>query len=309
MSAFAPSVFEVVELGAGDGLATACEADEAIEYELDACSCAFAGFAADDAADDDSDDVHADAPGPDEPAAAPRAPPRVEERGAGTLAVTTRRVLWAPRGDGGGGARVGFAVHVRSIGMHAVTRDPATYPRPCLFCQVLEDDEDDAGGLGGLGGGGGGGAAADEPSEVYFAPADEASLDAMFRAFSAAAMANPDPPEDGDEDGPGDAYVGGADDGGIVALDADAAAMLRAMTGGGGGAMDMAGVDDAPAVALEYDAEHAAMLERLDGLLTVAPGLERGAEAEEGAEGQFDDADDDGAPLGSGNGANGHAPP
>ena len=64
--------------------------------------------------------------------------------------------------------------------------------------------------------------------------------------------------------------------------------MLRAMTGGGGGAMDMAGVDDAPAVALEYDAEHAAMLERLDGLLTVvAPGLERGAVAEEGAEGQL----------------------
>ena len=78
MSAFAPSVFEVVELGAGDGLATACEADEAIEYELEACSCAFAGFAADDAADDDSDDVHADAPGPDAPAAAPRAPCRTQ---------------------------------------------------------------------------------------------------------------------------------------------------------------------------------------------------------------------------------------
>ena len=148
---------------------------------------------------------------------------------------------------------------------------------------------------------------------MYFAPADEVSLDAMFRAFSAAAMANPDPPEDGDEDGPGEAYVGGADDDdddGVVALDGDAAAMLRAMTGGGG----MAGVDDAPAVALEYDAEHAAMLERLDGLLTVPPGLERGAEAEEGAEGQFDDAEDMEDDLaddlgGASHGANGHAPP
>jgi hypothetical protein len=68
--------------------------------------------------------------------------------------------------------------------LHAVTHDTESYPFPCLYCQLDEEDED-----------------ADQ--EVFFVPADEATLQALFQAFSHVAMLNPDMDMDEDEDGMG----------------------------------------------------------------------------------------------------------
>lgn len=320
MAAFAaeePSLLTVLSLGPTDGLEAVCDADEAIEYQLENCACALSGF------DDDEDEDNDEEGGGDADGAAasaetpPAAAPRVEERGGGTLAVTSRRVLWVAAAADAGGRRAGFALAVRSIGMHAVTRDPSTYPRPCLFCQLLppgaDDDEEGAA------------PAPGEPTELYFSPADadaDAELTAVFRAFSAAAMANPDPPEHGDDGEDDDAVmmmdgvmmgggmgmggmggmmgVGLGGMGGVAGADGDTDDDeyddgAYAYVNGGGGAY--AGGEeeegDEGEGALEDDAEHAAMLARLDSLLTVSPELERRAAPP--VAGQFDDADDEDA--------------
>lgn len=82
---------------------------------------------------------------------------------------------------------------VSYVTLHAVTRDPASYAKPCLYCQLdFEDEEDD-----------------DEQveclmhpkSEMFLVPENLSDLKAMFDAFSQAALMNPDPPEDGEEEG------------------------------------------------------------------------------------------------------------
>ena len=318
MAAFAaeePSLLTVLSLGPTDGLETVCDADEAIEYQLENCACALSGFD-DDEDEDDDEEGGGDADGAAASAETPpAAAPRIEERGGGTLAVTSRRVLWVAAAADAGGRRAGFALAVRSIGMHAVTRDPSTYPRPCLFCQLLppgaDDDEEGAA------------PAPGEPTELYFSPADaDAELTAVFRAFSAAAMANPDPPEHGDDGEDDDAVmmmdgvmmgggmgmggmggmmgIGLGGMGGVAGADGDTDDDeyddgAYAYVNGGGGAY--AGGEeeegDEGEGALEDDAEHAAMLARLDSLLTVSPELERRAAPP--VAGQFDDADDEDA--------------
>lgn len=83
---------------------------------------------------------------------------------------------------------------VSYVTLHAVTRDPASYSKPCLYCQLDFDDDDDE---------------EDDSSdcllfpktEMFLAPEILSDLKAMFDAFSHAALLNPDPPEDGEEDG------------------------------------------------------------------------------------------------------------
>uniref|UniRef100_M4B3K2 Chloride conductance regulatory protein ICln n=1 Tax=Hyaloperonospora arabidopsidis (strain Emoy2) TaxID=559515 RepID=M4B3K2_HYAAE len=55
----------------------------------------------------------------------------------GALFVTTSRVMWI-------GAsleqRVGYAWEMASVTLHAISRDPAAFPRPCLYCQISHED-------------------------------------------------------------------------------------------------------------------------------------------------------------------------
>ncbi|XP_042457832.1 chloride conductance regulatory protein ICln-like [Zingiber officinale] len=57
----------------------------------------------------------------------------------GTLYVTSRRVIWLSDADKG----KGYAVDFLSLSLHAVSRDPETYPFPCIYTQIEIDDEDE----------------------------------------------------------------------------------------------------------------------------------------------------------------------
>ncbi|KAG6536383.1 hypothetical protein ZIOFF_001437 [Zingiber officinale] len=52
----------------------------------------------------------------------------------GTLYVTSRRVIWLSDADKG----KGYAVDFLSLSLHAVSRDPETYPFPCIYTQVFD---------------------------------------------------------------------------------------------------------------------------------------------------------------------------
>ncbi|CAM9283069.1 unnamed protein product [Chrysoparadoxa australica] len=56
--------------------------------------------------------------------------------GQGGLTVTSNRVIWKEKGDG----KV-FDFDVPYISLHAVSRDATTYPEPCIYCQLDEDEE------------------------------------------------------------------------------------------------------------------------------------------------------------------------
>ena len=84
---------------------------------------------------------------------------------------------------------------VSYITLHAVTRDPASYPKPCLYCQLdfsVDDDDDDEEETEAL---------LFPKSELFLVPENLSDLKDMFDAFSHAALLNPDPPEDGEEEG------------------------------------------------------------------------------------------------------------
>ena len=138
--------------------------------------------------------------------------------GEGTLWVTSQRVAWTPAGGGGGGGGGGgLSLEYPRITLHAVCRDPAAFPRPCLYCQVTALGgcavEEEGGGGGGGGGGDegeGGAAPAAGSGDVFFAPADPAALDALFTAMTAAAELHPDA-AGGDEDGEGEGMGAGFD--------------------------------------------------------------------------------------------------
>jgi nucleotide-sensitive chloride channel 1A len=69
--------------------------------------------------------------------------------------------------------------------LHAISRDPDSYPVPCLYCQLDSDNgEEDV-----------------ETPELRVIPAEERDLFPLFEAFSYAASINPDLPEAGEEDG------------------------------------------------------------------------------------------------------------
>jgi chloride channel, nucleotide-sensitive, 1A len=85
---------------------------------------------------------------------------------------------------------LGYDFDVPYIMLHAITHDPESFPRPCLYCQLDEDE--------------------DGPSEVYLVPPREEdrelepiiffkflislfAVQTLFDAFSHAAMLNPDP--------------------------------------------------------------------------------------------------------------------
>ncbi|CEG50184.1 chloride conductance regulatory protein icln-like [Plasmopara halstedii] len=93
----------------------------------------------------------------------------------GTLFVTTSRVIWL--GDAMK-THVGYAWEMNTITLHAISRDPLAFPKPCLYCQISIEDV---------------------LSEVRFVPTDDNILQELFKAFSKSAEMNPDDDEDDDD--------------------------------------------------------------------------------------------------------------
>lgn len=136
--------------------------------------------------------------------------------GEGDLFISTRRVIWLGSGDSA------YDFDVPYIVLHAICRDESSYPQPCVYCQLdCSDDDADVYGVCGDDGvdeasgdeGGDGADAGDEGrgrdsaasdeviSEMYIVPSNENDLMSIFEALSQAALLNPDPPEEGEEEG------------------------------------------------------------------------------------------------------------
>ena len=62
-----------------------------------------------------------------------------------------RRVIWAS-------AEQAYDFDVPYIVLHAVTHDPSSFPRPCLYCQLDVEEGDEE---------------ADTPTEMYLVPESE----------------------------------------------------------------------------------------------------------------------------------------
>jgi len=149
-----------------------------------------------------------------------------------SLYVTSQRILLV-------GAQVQVDFDMQYVILHAVTRDPASYPVPCLYCQLDydddDDDDDDAGNdddgnnnnenddgddngnekkeqqedespvpSDAVAASNNSAASATLPQltptgELFLIPSDDADLMAMFNAFSQAAELNPDDDDDDDD--------------------------------------------------------------------------------------------------------------
>ena len=96
--------------------------------------------------------------------------------GTGTLYITTSRIIIINP------SAFALDIDVPFVGLHAVSRSTDSYPKPCLYCQLNQDMED-------------------EPDELFLAPDDDSLLKPLFDEFCKAAENNPDPPEDGEEEG------------------------------------------------------------------------------------------------------------
>jgi len=97
--------------------------------------------------------------------------------GEGTLHLTNQRIVWL-----GVQEHIGFAIDYPFVAVHAVSRDPSSFPEPCLYCQLRTEDS----------------ACADEEEEpdipeLRFVPADASRLQPMFVTFSEMSALNPDP--------------------------------------------------------------------------------------------------------------------
>ncbi|CAH0485440.1 unnamed protein product [Peronospora farinosa] len=91
----------------------------------------------------------------------------------GALFVTTQRIIWLNAEQSVGG----YGWEMSSVTLHAISRDPAAFPKPCLYCQISNQDV----------------------SEVHFVPVDDKTLLKVFDAFSKSAEMNPDDDEEEDD--------------------------------------------------------------------------------------------------------------
>mmetsp|Transcript_17577 Transcript_17577/g.29456 ORF Transcript_17577/g.29456 Transcript_17577/m.29456 type:complete len:223 (+) Transcript_17577:72-740(+) len=105
-----------------------------------------------------------------------------ESPSTGTLYVTSKRFIWLS-------AEASYDFDVPFIALHAISNDPESYKKPCLYCQFDQDGDEEID--------------EDEPTEVFFIPADEKDVQKLFDIFSEAALNNPDDNEDDEEDGDG----------------------------------------------------------------------------------------------------------
>lgn len=104
-----------------------------------------------------------------------------------SLFITSSRIILI-------GENLAFDFDAAYIVLHAVTRDPASYAMPCIYCQLDFEvhDEDDIETTSAL---------LYPEGEMFLVPNDVSHLKEIFDALSHAALLNPDPPEDGEEEG------------------------------------------------------------------------------------------------------------
>lgn len=111
----------------------------------------------------------------------------------GTLYITNKQVIWVNDVD----RSKGYAVDFLSISLHAISRDPDTYPLHCLYTQIdiEEADEDHSDSdsnhiqqdLSNI-------------SEMRLIPSDPTQLDALFETFCRCAELNPEPNDEVEEE-------------------------------------------------------------------------------------------------------------
>jgi len=89
--------------------------------------------------------------------------------GIGSLFLTTKHVIWLSSTN----ENKGYSFNYQMISLHAICRDPESFPEPCLYCQLDVADEEEA-------------------PEMRFAPANADNLQTIFEAFSEMAALNPD---------------------------------------------------------------------------------------------------------------------
>ena len=53
----------------------------------------------------------------------------------GALFVTTCRILWLDAEQ-----PVGYGWEMSAVTLHAISRDPAAFPKPCVYCQISDQD-------------------------------------------------------------------------------------------------------------------------------------------------------------------------
>jgi hypothetical protein len=58
---------------------------------------------------------------------------RANPEGVGALRVSSRRVVWEGAAAGG---QARFEAAVPTVTLHAISKDPSSFPKPCLYCQV-----------------------------------------------------------------------------------------------------------------------------------------------------------------------------
>lgn len=113
----------------------------------------------------------------------------------GTLYISTKKVIWLSDVDKDSGYTVDFL----SISLHAVSRDPESYPSPCIYAQIEAEagedgesegsdlDDDDTTDVSKI-------------TEMRLIPSDPSQLDALFDIFCECAELNPEPNEDQEEE-------------------------------------------------------------------------------------------------------------
>merc|ERR1719253_1025316 len=55
--------------------------------------------------------------------------------GEGALHLTNQRIVWLGVED-----HIGYAMDYPFVSVHAVSRDPSSWPEPCLYCQLRTED-------------------------------------------------------------------------------------------------------------------------------------------------------------------------
>ncbi|CAI0404368.1 unnamed protein product, partial [Linum tenue] len=107
----------------------------------------------------------------------------------GTLYISSRKVVWLSDVD----RQKGYAVDFLALSLHAVSRDPESFPSPCIYTQIETEADDDE---------------SDESdsecqetldlskvTEMRLVPSDPNQLDTLFQIFCECAELNPEPIE------------------------------------------------------------------------------------------------------------------
>jgi len=56
--------------------------------------------------------------------------------GRGLLQVTSKRLIWKEQQQEAGAEGKVYEVEVPCITLHAISKDPSSFPKPCMYCQV-----------------------------------------------------------------------------------------------------------------------------------------------------------------------------